>query len=446
MPYPTYAELVDKTDGVDTVFAEDVNLIHDAVKEVAGIVDGLELTGGTGGRGAYDIIMTVSGGTYTAYNASGVSQSANTSLATVWNAVVTAGTHVHFASGAYTFTAELDLFTGCVVTGTRGKSVLTRTGTGLGFNATGTSGTPLTDISISGLTIIGPSVGGTQVVGSGIYFEYVNHSSIFDCDISGFGSDGDDASIEIARGVGLNIHHNYLHDSKNGLCTGTPNAAAIRVSESTFGHNIVYDNFDDGIHDQCGARNTIIGNICYGHPNGGASDGSGIDMLGSRFCTVTGNVCYDNARGIEVGNTADDTYPDIGHTITNNVCTGNTSYGMSLIAGFERGLVANNIIESNTTDGIRFGTATSGQDVIDVAIRGNQIHSNGTSGIDCFGYNTRAIIQDNNMSGHSTADIRVRTSTGTPATYALLDNRTLSTTGISDTVNAGDKVQRLFGA
>lgn len=412
----------------------EMNAIYDSIEALQG--------GGGGGGSSYvdwDFLIRNDAGTYRAYNRFGASVSSSASLVTVFDAVKASGSRVHFIAGSYVATGNLSLLSDMVVTGEGYNTLISRTTSGGIFRLVGTSGTRLSNMVLSNIRLAGPSTPSSQVIGSGVFVQYADRCTVSDMWVSGFGSNGDDAGIELDDSTQIRVLRNICWNNKNGICTGAPTSTTIKCTDVTISFNECFSNYDDGIHSQRGMRTIISNNTCYNQPNGGASDGAGIDTLGDEYSTVTGNTMFNNARGLEIGNTANQSYGDIGSVYSGNIITGNYAYGVTIIASAKRCRVFGNTIENNA-DGIRFGSGTTGAVIEDIAIENNHIHNNGPTGIDIFGYNTRATIQNNQMSGHSSRDVYIRTSTGTPAGYVIQWNRLRSTTTVTDNVTASDRI------
>lgn len=173
-------------------------------------------------------------------------------------------------------------------------------------------------------------------------------------------------------------------------------------------------------------------------------DGAGMDLLGEEYSVAAYNILRNNARGLESGNTASTASPNVGCHYHHNIITANTAYGITIIADSVREQYTHNRVENNA-QGVRMGTATANQSIEDLTFSFNEVHNNGSPGVDMFGAVYRASLEFNHMSGN-TEDIQIRTSTFTPDAYALIDNRLRSTTTIDDQVNAANKILRLYGA
>jgi hypothetical protein len=416
----------------------------------ADVAEWESVTGATGGdfteivglAMSADYTIRIDGSNYVAHDSRGTLVTTNSTLAAVFDAIKVEGCHIHFLPGDFTAESEMALLSRMVVTGSGYSTRINRTTAGNIFTIVGLVGNHLPGNRISGFRLTGPSISSNQIAGNGVYIQYADRFEVSNMWINGFGSLGDDGGITIAtKGAFGFVHHNRCWGNKNGVCLGSPTSPTLLISDTILANNECYSNYDDGMHSQRCTRITYANNICYLNASGGAADGAGIDVLGDRDDIIIGNTCYDNNRGIEVGQTAQSgANGDRGHVVSGNSCWSNTDYGITLIGQMQDVLVIGNNIRENGSDGIRFGTATANLAMTDTTVRGNIIHDNGTSGIDIFGYVSGATVADNDLSGHSNADVRVRTSTGSPTTYAVVYNRFRSTTGLSDVVNHVGKI------
>lgn len=395
----------------------------------------------------WDYLIFNDAGTYRARDRYGITAGSNSNLQALVMSLMSSGVHIHFDIGTYTLTSAIAPTVNDVRFSGKGRlTSITRTGTGNAFEFFGSSGSYLYGCTIENMQINGTSIGTEQVVGSGVYGNYVEELTVRDMWINGFGSQGDDAAIRLNWAKNCHVIENRCWNSKNGICTGAPSTTDIRTTDSEFIRNWCWNNYDDGLHGQRGARNVWNGNVAWGHPaEGGASDGAGMDLLGEEHSVVMYNILHSNGRGLESGNSANVNKPNIGCVYSHNIIVNNTAYGLAIIAATERETFSYNIVEDNAS-GIRFGTGTAGQYMSDIEVSHNQIHNNGSLGIDVFGQNIRPIIESNKISGHSTADITVRVSGGNPPTdYAIIDNVLRSTTGLSDTVSGAGRIIRNLG-
>jgi hypothetical protein len=302
------------------------------------------------------------GSNYKRINAKTGSETLNSSFATIINGAIDAVTAIT-EGGRIILTGE-DAFALATSEVINLKSKVSLEGQGYGTKITkadsgnaiaviGSSGSEVVNWAVKNLRLSGPSVSGTQVAGCGIHCDFADKGLIENCEISGFGSAGDDGSIQVRRCQEVTTAKCRLHDSKNGFITGkatgitAPEAELCKITES-----YVYSNFDDGIHSQNSARISITNNHIF------LNTAAGIDLLGDDSDTITGNVAYDNgSAGIETGNTTASNNPDRYHTISGNTSRDNGD-GVFLNQKTEYCVVSGNTCKANADNGIQLEGAT----------------------------------------------------------------------------------------
>ncbi|MCH7745526.1 MAG: right-handed parallel beta-helix repeat-containing protein [Chloroflexi bacterium] len=362
------------------------------------------------------------------------------------DALPSQGGKVLLSEGTFTIAAAVNVPSNSTLSGSGYNTRLNRTTSGDVVNAIGSSGTHLKNIVVEGMRVTGPSVVGAQVAGVGIDLDYNDYSVIRYCWVSGFGSGGDEGGVRLRHAVACRVVDNYLSASKNGCVTGLSGSVDFpEADRCEISRNVVYDNFDDGLHSQQSARIVYNNNICYG--NGEA----GIDVLGDDGDIITGNHCYNNTGpGIEAGNSTATGSPDSGHTITGNVCNNNTTNGILLGNNCDFISVIGNTVRDNASHGIQIG-GNAGKVVQHCNVTGNVCENNvdgirlvnnadenlvqanvcrantgrGIYIVDAgIGSPTNNVLMDNKASGNTTADIAQNGDTGTTLHFNVGETNT----------------------
>lgn len=298
------------------------------------------------------------------------------------DAITTIGGRVLLSEGTFNLSATIALPSNVSLCGQGYSTYLNFIPEGNAIEVIGTPESRKNNVTIEKIRLVGPNAPPTtQVVGSGILFDYVDDCSVHDCDVSGFGASGDEGNIHISHCTAVHIMGNRLHLGVNGGITGT--AVGIGTGASggpdadrcVFHGNTCYGNRDDGLHGQLSAHMIFSNNICYSNGE------SGIDLLGDTGDTVIGNICYDNGHaGIEVGNTASIVLPDAGHTILGNTCHGNKQSGIQFLGEADDCTITGNTCASNARDGIQIA-GTQERSNKRLVVSSNSIYSNSRDGI-----------------------------------------------------------------
>lgn len=153
-----------------------------------------------------------------------------------------------------------------------------------------------------------------------------------------------------------------------------------------------------GVYVNGATRTTVSGNTVSG------STGTGILATGAvESVTISGNTLnYGQTDGIQIQESPSETIVTISsNTISNNGVSGASVASGIMLLNVEAATVADNVIDSNTSNGIEFNTSSN------VTIRGNQITNNTSSGISVLQSNSNTFIgnyigvtADNTLAGN----------------------------------------------
>lgn len=321
-----------------------------------------------------------------------------------------------FAKGQYSLSAAILVASGITIRGN--GSTFVRSGTGNAFSVIGTSSNRISNINVEDVTITGPSTSAAKVAGNGIQTDYADFVTIKNCIITNFGSNGDDGGIALRRSSQIKVLNSWLYNNLNGAICGAATATYPDVTGYTAKDCTANNNWSDGFHAQQSTQIIWQGNNAY---NNGES---GLDSLGCSNVTVVGNVSTNNQHsGIEFGNTTATGNADTNISILGNVCVGNTLDGIQILGNTDYPVIVGNTCKSNLVDGIQLA-GNSGKEVRRAIITNNVLISNTRDGIRITNNNSDHTVKTNTIYDNGGRGVLVTAGTGTTiSSVAITDNR-----------------------
>lgn len=260
----------------------------------------------------------------------------------------------------------------------------------------GTSATPLENITIRGLNLIGGKV---NTKGScGIYCAYVGKSfttgltsgtySRYDASTNGapyinkIGITIKDCVIQSNKDYGV-----YLTYSSNNMLVGntlmTNSIFGLYLltscnSNIVTGNTVQYNN-NVGIYLSTNGSNNFTGNIIKNN------NGRGIYLsLSNNNVILDNNIQNNYGAGISISNSSN-------NTLTGNIVQNNYD-GISLTSTSNNNTITGNIIQNNNGTGVYLGSSSSNCSVV-----GNEVLSNNSNGIHCNSSNACITISGNTV-------------------------------------------------
>ncbi len=185
---------------------------------------------------------------------------------------------------------------------------------------------------LSGLVVVNNTVHDN---GSGIYFRWVNHSSVranATYHNTNTSRGGEAEGIELEASSNNAIEKNLIYgNGMSGLELSNDRGAGSVISGSagnSIAYNAVHDNGQNGLFTNAAptARNSFLYNVVWNHVNGACvlANGTGHQLYG--------NTCWNNSTGIDLYTSS--TTPTTGSiTMKNNIVAGNIHQAVKIEPG-----------------------------------------------------------------------------------------------------------------
>ena len=273
------------------------------------------------------------------------------------DALPATGGEIRLSSGTFSIEASLVLDSNQTLRGCGRNTILTtHTGidgliTAIGGEATEKQGIIITDLEIDAASI----------AYSGIYWQYVDYSTIGDCWIYNV-IDSSPAvrlgAIQLLSCDYDRLVNNGCFDNDIGICLGDNTISWAEYCTNVLIENNMCQENTIGIY-VCGSYNTIVSNICQGNDNRGIH-GEITNVI------IKGNTCYGNGdTGIVAQGNA--------ILIEGNICKENGSAGIEI--EMDNNIIEGNICQGNTYHGIEIDWGNN------ILVEGNTCYENGWYGI-----------------------------------------------------------------
>lgn len=316
-----------------------------------------------------------------------------------------------FASGAYSFTAALNLSSNIHLFGHGKSSSITSVGNIYIINISGGAGYPADNrgILVEKLGLFGP---GAPAAGGGIYVQNCHESCFQNLWISDYTTKQLFIGIHIAGGAGTDTDNLTIRDN---TITATIDTAIVvfptdpgSAEENVISGNVITSAGRNGISLK-GQKNLIIGNTIE------ESAWHGITLsTAARLNTVVGNAVCESIRcGIEIAGASTDN-AIVGNIAKDNDLANSSTYsGIRVVDNSLRNIIANNICMDNDNYEIFIGAGSNNNTLI-----GNHVY--GTDHVGTISdAGTDTIIRDNYGFVSENSGITAAIATATAVAHGL---------------------------